>query len=144
METSEADLRTFFDDYRTTFASFDLDALGALFTFPMHVVSATDDEVSVAVYDGDAWPAVLEMLFGAYRGLGVAGAELLAFETSAVSPDVASVRVHWELRRNDGSSVYDFTAVYTVVVVDGALRVTAIAHDELPQLGTALSGAPDG
>src|SRR5687768_15892961 len=114
METSEPELRGFFDEYRATFASFDLGALAALFTFPMHVVSAGED-ASVAVYERDGWPGILEMLFGAYRSLGVVGAEIVSFEPAHVASDVATVRVHWELRRDDGSAVYDFTAIYTVV-----------------------------
>ena len=144
MEISQADLRAFFDEYRTTFASFDLEALAALFTFPMQVVSAGDDDASVAVYERDAWPAILEMLFGAYRGLGVVGAELRSFEAASITPDVASVQVHWELRRDDGSAVYDFTAIYTVVSIGGTLRICAIAHDELPKLGAAMGALSDG
>ena len=144
MEISEAGVRAFFDEYRTTFASFDLPALAKLFTFPMQVVSATDGEPSISVSDEAGWPGVLEALFGAYRALGIVAADPVTFEVTVVASDVASVHVHWELRREDAAAVYDFTAVYTVVLIDGAYRVTGIAHDELPKLAAAMGAASGG
>lgn len=140
MATS-GDLQTFFDEYRATFASFDLAALAKLFAFPLHVVSATGGEPSISVSDEAGWPGVLEALFGAYQALGVVDADPLAFEVAEVAGDVGSVHVHWQLRRDDGSPVYDFTAIYTVVLLEGGYRVSAIAHDELPKLAAAMSAA---
>lgn len=58
-----------------------------------------------------------------------------------MTPRLASARVHWRLQREDGSAIYEFTAVYTLAGDDGQWRVAAIAHDELPKLTAALSGA---
>ncbi len=127
-------LRSFFDDYRTAFARYDRDALSALFTYPLHVVSATEDAVAISVSDRDEWRGVLDRLLDAYRSLGVVDALPLELDVSELTPQVGGARVHWELRRKDGSAVYRFTAIYTVVQVDGARRVAAIAHDELPKL----------
>ena len=51
---------------------------------------------------------------------------------------VAIVRANWALRRQDGDSVYNFTAVYTMTRIEGQLRIVAIAHDELPALQAAM------
>ena len=135
-----SDVRAFFDEYREAFAAFDADALMAHFTFPMLVVSATEDGPSIFASTAEDWPGVLGGLFDAYRSLGVVAADPIEFEVTALTGDVATARVHWELRQADGSAVYDFTGIYTVVMADGAWRITAIAHDELPQLGAAMAG----
>ncbi len=131
-------LKAFLDEYRATFTRFDLDALAELFAFPLQIVSATDDAPVISVSTRDEWPAVLRGLFGAYRALGIVDAEPLEMEITELAPKVGTVRVHWQLQRDDGSAVYDVTAVYTVVEVEGARRIVAIAHNELPELGAAM------
>jgi hypothetical protein len=132
---------TFFDDYRTAFAQFEAEALEGFIALPLHLVSALDDGAAVAVADAEQWPGLLAGLLGAYRSLGVADAAVLDLEAADISPDVATARVRWELRRGDGTPVYAFTAAYTVVTVDGRRRIAAIAHDELPRLQAALAAA---
>ena len=134
-----AAVHSFFDEYRTVFASFDRDALMELFVFPLQLVGATQAGASVSALGRDDWPALLDGLFEAYRVLGVAGAEPLELATLDVAPEVVSARVHWELQRADGVAVYDFAAIYTLVDVSGSLRIAGIAHDELPKLEAALS-----
>jgi hypothetical protein len=133
------ELRAFFDDYRSTFARYDAEALAELFAFPFHVISDMDEIVPLSVAGRDDWIGVLEGLLGGYRTLGVAAGEPLELDVVELTPRVVSARLHWELRREDGSAIYDFTAVYTVARVGGAWRVAAIAHDELPKLQAALA-----
>jgi len=132
-------IETFFEEYRTTFARFDREALLPLFALPIHVASATDGDVNVMVAGADVWPGVIDGLFSAYRTLRVVDAELLELDAVPVSDQLWSARVRWRLVREDRSAVYEFTAVYTVIEAAGALRVAAIAHDELPKLTAAMS-----
>ncbi len=81
---------------------------------------------------------MLDGLLGSYRRLGVAGGVPLELRVSELTARACSVRVHWELRRDDGNAIYGFAAIYTLAQVDGAWRVFAIAHDELPKLNAAL------
>ncbi len=134
-------LQTFFELYRTAFERYDRDALSGLFTFPLHVVSATDDAVAISVSDRDEWRAVLDRLLDAYRSLGVFDGLPLEIDITELTSHVCAARVHWKLRREDGSAVYHFTAIYTLVAVDGAWRVAGIAHDELPKLRAAQRAA---
>lgn len=134
-------LQSFFSDYRTTFARLDREALLPFFALPLQVVSATNAAATVSMFDAGDWPAVLDGLLGAYRALGVADAEPLRLDVTEVAPQVLSAHVEWELRREDATVVYGFNAVYTVVEVDGALRICGIAHDELPKLEAALGAA---
>ena len=130
----------FFEEYRTTFARYDADALAALFAFPFQAVSATDDGAAITAAGGvDEWRPVLEGLLGMYRTLGVAEGEPLQLHSAELTPQTGSARVHWQLRREDGSTIYEFTAVYTLARVDGAWKVAGIVHDELPKLQAALA-----
>ncbi|HVE67242.1 MAG TPA: hypothetical protein VNB64_01545 [Solirubrobacteraceae bacterium] len=132
----------FFEEYRTTFARYDADALAALFAFPFQAVSATDDGAAItASATVDEWRPVLEGLLGMYRTLGVAEGEPLQLHSTELTEQTGSARVHWQLRRDDGSTIYEFTAVYTLARVNGAWRVAGIVHDELPKLQAALASA---
>ena len=125
------------EEYRSAFLRADLSALVNCFHFPLQVASIDVDEVSVSVAGSQDWPETLRGLLEFYRRLGVANAAMLAVEISQPLDPIAVVRVHWDLQRADGTSVYDFTAVYTMVRMDGTRKIIAIAHDELPKIRAA-------
>ena len=133
-------VRPFFDTYRETFARYDASALADLFAFPLQVVSDADQVAPLSIASRDDWVAVLEGLLGGYRTIGVHSGEPLTIEATELTARIVSARVHWQLRREDGSPIYDFHAVYTLVGAGGNWRVAAIAHDELPKLTAALQG----
>jgi hypothetical protein len=126
------------EKYRSAFSRGDLRALMDCFAFPLQVVSADGVGASVSVADAENWPDVLQRLLDSYQRLGVVDAIPLTLKIDEPMKPVALVQAHWALQREDGDSVYDFTAVYTLVRVGGQLRIVAIAHDELPALQTAL------
>ena len=130
----------FMDKYRTAFKQADLSALVDCFAFPLQVVSVADGEASSSVASVDEWPAVLERLLGAYKRLGVTDCVPAAVEITEPMDAVAVMRVHWALQRADREPVYDFTAVYTLALATGRLRIVALAHDELPKMRKALQG----
>ena len=93
--------------------------------------------MSVSVAGSQDWPAVLGGLLELHRHFEVANAVLLSVEISQFLDAVTIARVHWELQRADGTSVYDFTALYTLARVDGNLKIIAIVHDELSKTRAA-------
>jgi hypothetical protein len=119
------------EEYRSAFLRADLDGLVNCFGFPLQVTSVTEDEVTISVAGSQDWPVVLNGLLGFYRHLQVAEAVMLEVDSFALMDGVTAVRVHWDLQRIDGSSIYNFTAVYTVGRLDGTVKIIAIAHDEL-------------
>ena len=46
---NDAEVRSFFDSYRTTFARYDAAALADLFTFPLQVVSEADEVTPLSI-----------------------------------------------------------------------------------------------
>ena len=128
----------FMEQYRTAFMQADLSALIDCFAFPLQVVSATDGEASSSVAYAEEWRGVLERLLSAYKRLGVTDCVPLTVEITEPMDAVAVMRVHWALQRADREPVYDFTAVYTLALASGRLRIVALAHDELPKMRAAL------
>jgi hypothetical protein len=126
------------EQYRAAFVRADVRALVDCFTFPLQVVTVTDGEASSSIAYDEEWPGVLDRLLGAYKRLGVTDCVPLATEITEPTDAVAVVRVHWALLREDREPVYDFTAVYTLALVAGRLRIVALAHDELPKMRAAL------
>jgi len=124
--------------YRSAFSRADLQALMDCFSFPLQVISADRAGASVSVAGAENWPDVLQRLLDAYERLGVVDAAPLELTIDEPMTSVAVVQAHWGLQREDGDSVYDFSAVYTLARVDGQLRIVAIAHDELPALQAAI------
>lgn len=118
-------------EYRSAFLRADLDGLVNCFRFPLQVASVAEDEVTVSVAGNKDWSVVLKGLLAFYRRQQVAEAAMLAVDTFAPMAGLAVIGVHWDLRRADGGSVYDFTAVYTIGRLEGTLKIIAIAHDEL-------------
>jgi hypothetical protein len=93
----------------------------------------------VSVPSPDAWRPQLQRIVGAYRHLGVSSSAIASRVVTEVTPRIAHVTVTWELLRANGSTVYAFTASYTVADTDGGPRIVAIAHDETPKLTAAVA-----
>jgi len=130
----------FIQRYRATFASFNVDAIGACFAFPLLVTGEADAVSVVSVPAAEAWRPQLERITGAYRLLGITGAEVLDLRAVEVTPGIAHAVVHWSLRTADGAEAYAFTASYTLADLPGGTRIVAIAHDESPKLAAAVAG----
>ena len=126
------------EQYRDAFSRSDLDALVDFFGFPLQVVSVTD-AASVSAVERNEWTGVLVRLLDTYEQLGVVNAVQLALEVNQPMEAVALVQVHWELQGQDDRPIYDFVAVYTLVRIEGRLRIVSIAHDELPKLRAAMT-----
>lgn len=111
--------QSFFVKYAEAFARYDAPCAGRFFAFPLHVVSVAENPAAISVSSRDDWLPVLDGLLGSYRRLGVVGEVPLELETSELTRRACSVRVHWELRRDDGSAIYDFATIYTLARLQG-------------------------
>jgi hypothetical protein len=131
--------RELMEQYRSAFASADVDALLDRFNSPLQIVAITTDQASVSIARTEDWPHVLGELLSGYARLRVAEPVPLSLEVAEPIEGVAFVRVHWALQRSNGDPIYEFTAVYTLARTDSRYRIVAIAHDELPKLRAAMS-----
>lgn len=139
MTAEEERARTFLDEYREVFESFDAEAVADHFAYPCLIVGDNDPVDLRAVEDRTSWVAQLEGLMDVYRGAGIRRAEVLDSSSSLLTPRALQVLVHWSLRGEADSEIYDFHAAYTLVEDGGSLRIAAIVHDELPKIMELLS-----
>ena len=129
----------FLAGYAADFATYDPATVAKRFAYPVHCVGDTDAGPDVTTAGREAWLLALDRLLGAYRELGITGARLHSVQVIRLGPGLHVAWVRWALLRSDASVVYSFEASYTLVLSQGRLRISAIAHNEVPRLGEALA-----
>lgn len=134
-----AQINAFFSSYRTAFERQDAAAIADHFAFPGHVTSDAGEIVLVPITSRQEWIGKVEQLLGMYRAIGVGAAHVLDLQTVEISPRLVQTHIHWALQNAAGERLYDFDAMYTVTRSGGALHITAIAHNELPQYQACLA-----
>lgn len=103
--------------------------------------------------DAGGLPADVARFFESYRAAferydSAAIADLFGYPThvtsdggsaSTLSDRLVQATVRWALEDAGGRLLYRFDAIYTLARIDGTLRITAIAHNELPGYREALA-----
>jgi hypothetical protein len=129
-EGADRDVQMFFDSYRAAFERREAAAIAEHFRFPLHVTGDAGEVTAVSVPSLEAWIPQLERLLGAYTQLDVRTARMAETHTRRLSPRLAQTAVHWALENSAGKVVYEFDASYTLAASGGALKITAITHNE--------------
>lgn len=136
---------TFFKSYVEAFERFDADAIAAHFAYPCHITSDSEPAQLTAVASHDEWKAQIEGLVALYQQFGVSTADILEREEVELGANVTQARIRWQLKDAAGGDLYDFRGVYTLGDLGDGLKITALAHDELPKLMALLaSGSAPG
>lgn len=138
MSASGAAVKTFFESYRAAFERYDASGIADHFAFPAHMTSDADQIELSAIPSKEEWIDQLKHLVEMYRAIGVSSARILELTISGLSPRVVYTTVRWGLYDRTGALLYDFYATYTMVSMGGALRISALAHNEMPQSRDAL------
>lgn len=118
------------ESYQTAFEQLDAEAIAELFVYPLQITGDDEQIRPVILGSREAWTNQLRGLLRGYRGMGFSSAQVLDLSVIEVSTRLFVAAIHWDLRDRSESSLYDFTAVYTLAETGGGLRVTAIAHNE--------------
>lgn len=139
MSGTASRLDDFYDSYRTAFERLDVAAIAEHFTFPLHLAGDDDQLTLFSVASREVLAARLERLLGMYRAIHFGSARVGSIEPTEISPRLLLARVHWELHNLDGRPLYDFEVCYTLAEIEGALKITAIAHAELPRYRACLA-----
>ncbi|HYD52028.1 MAG TPA: hypothetical protein VEA99_05350 [Gemmatimonadaceae bacterium] len=132
------DTLLFLDSYRAAFERRDIDGIVDLFTFPCHVTGDGEPASLEIASSREDFRPIIQRILDAYERIGLKSPTIESVWTDTISPRLAVVRVGWHLRNADEATLYEFTSVYTLAEVEGRLRVSAVAHDELPKLRAAL------
>ncbi len=135
MSTNETTSRVtdFFESYRLAFERLDASAIAEHFAYPSHITSDTGEILLMPVVAKLDWTHQIERLLDMYRAIGFASAHILHLVPAEVSPRLVQVVVDWALQDNAGSLLYNFRATYTLAEIGNALRISGIAHNEIPQ-----------
>jgi hypothetical protein len=134
-----ADVRAFFTSYCTAFIRQDAPAITKLFANLVHVTSDSGGDVEVRVATGPEWRKTIDHLLEMYKAIGFGSAEALALGTDALSSRLVQARVRWALYDRASQPLYEFDAMYTLARHTEIFRITAIAHNELPQYRSCLA-----
>jgi hypothetical protein len=111
--------------YGSAFTRLDLDAIADLFAYALHITGDDERITPAAIASREEWPGQLRRLLRAYRTMGFAAANMVDLSVIVLSPRLFQAAVQWDLRDRTGASLDDFTAIYTLAEVGGALRITA-------------------
>ena len=133
------DVREFLESYRAAFESYDAARIAHHFAYPCLVTSDAAQVTMLPVPSRDDWVASIGQLLQTYRRIPFASARILEAAAAELSPRLHQAVVHWELYDDGDGTLYDFQAAYTLVAVDGGLRIAALAHNELPRIRARLS-----
>jgi hypothetical protein len=139
-----ADVRAFFTTYCTAFIRQDAPAIAKHFAELVHVTSDDGRDVSVAVATAEEWRATIDRLLEMYRAIDVGSVEATGLATDALSPQLVQARVRWALYDKAVRPLYEFDAMYTLARHTEKFRITAIAHNEIPQYRNCLARVRSG
>lgn len=133
-ETALGRAAAFFESYRGAFERLNGDEIAGHFAYPCHMTTDAGKIELTAILGRDEWRGQVERLVAMYREIGVGSARILQMTSTDLSPRVVQAAIHWRLCDGSGAGLYDFRALYTLVEVDGGLRIAALAHDEIPRV----------
>jgi hypothetical protein len=134
-----ADVRAFFTSYCTAFIRQDAPAIAKHFADLVHVASDTGDDVSVRVATPSEWRKTIDHLLEMYRAIDVGSVEATGLATDALSSRLVQARLRWALSDRAARPLYEFDAMYTLARHTETFRITAIAHNEIPQYRRCLA-----
>jgi hypothetical protein len=132
-------VEAFFQSYRAAFERSDVVGVAGHFAYPSHVTGDAEEVVLMPVATVDEWIGSIEQLLDTYQRIGFASARVVELTALELSQRLYQAMVRWELHDAGGDMLYRFEAAYTLAEIDGALRITALAHNELPRLRSCLA-----
>jgi hypothetical protein len=134
-----ADVRAFFTSYCAAFIRQDAPAIAKHFAGEVHVTSDTGRDVDVQVASAAEWRQTIDRLLEMYRAIDVGSVEATGLATDALSSRLVQARLRWALQDRSARPLYEFDAMYTLARHTEIFRITAIAHNEIPQYRKCLA-----
>ncbi len=129
----------FFASYRAAFERGSAAAIVEHFAFPCHITGDASSVTLTPIASRDEGLRLVEHILAMYRTIGVASVRVVDLVARDVSPHLVQALVHWALDDDAGTRLYAFEAAYMLAEIDGELRITAIAHNEVPRYHACLA-----
>lgn len=129
---AEHEIQAFFATYQAAFSRLDGDAVADLWHAHSGITDSRDGWARVTWWDEDApMRANHRALCEVYRHNGYHRAEFTLLHHQALGPNHALARLHWTLRRADGSVLQDFQTAYQLLrTAQGPRVLLATAFEE--------------
>jgi hypothetical protein len=134
-----ADVRAFFTSYCTAFIRQDAPAIARHFADIVHVATDVGDDVNVRVANAEEWRATIDRILEMYRAIDVGSVVATGLATDALSGRLVQARLRWALGDRGARPLYEFDAMYTLARHTETFRITAIAHNEIPEYRRCLA-----
>jgi hypothetical protein len=134
-----AGVQAFLDSYRAAFEAYDADAAADHFLLPSFITSDAEPVALMPMATHADCRAGIAQVLALHRKLGVASGRVLGFLVIELSPRLATLDLHFEFCDAADAGLYDFRGLYTLVAQDGAWRIAAIAHNQIPRLLARLA-----
>ena len=134
-----ADVRAFFTSYCTAFIRQDAPAIANHYADMVHVASDTGGDISVHVANAVEWRKTIDRILEMYRTIDVGFVEATGLATDALSARLVQARLRWALSDRAARPLYEFDAMYTLARHTDTFRITAIAHNEIPEYRRCLA-----
>jgi hypothetical protein len=134
-----ADVRAFFTLYCTAFIRQDAPAIIKHYANLVHVSSDDGRDVSVTLSTVDEWRKTIDQMLEMYRTINVGAIEATGLGVDALSPRLVQTRIRWALKDKAAQPLYEFDAMYTLARHTEKFRITAIAHNEIPEYRKCLA-----
>jgi hypothetical protein len=134
-----ADVRAFFTSYCTAFIRQDAPAIARHFADIVHVATDSGDDVNVHVANGVEWRTTIDRILEMYRAIDVGSVVATGLATDALSERLVQARLRWALSDRGARPLYEFDAMYTLARHTETFRITAIAHNEIPEYRRCLA-----
>ena len=128
----------FFASYSAAFERGSAAAIVEHFAFPCHITGDASTVTLTLIASRDEGLRMVEHILAMYQAIEVASVRVLDLVAHDVSPHLVQALVHWALDDEAGTRLYAFEAAYMLAEIDGELRITAIAHNEVPQYHACL------
>jgi len=139
-----ADVRAFFTSYCTAFIRQDVPAIVRHFADIVHVATDVGDDVNVHVANGAEWRTTIEQILEMYRAIDVGSVVATGLATDPLSGRLVQARLRWALSDKATRPLYEFDAMYTLARHTETFRITAIAHNEIPEYRRCLAALEAG
>jgi len=141
-----ADVRAFFTSYCTAFIRQDAPAIAKHFADIVHVATDVGDDVNVHVANAREWRTTIDQILEMYRAIDVGSLVATGLATDPLSGRLVQARLRWALSDKAARPLYEFDAMYTLARHTETFRITAIAHNEIPEYRRiqAMVGAAKG
>jgi hypothetical protein len=137
-------VRALIESYLTAFERFDAAAIADHFVYPSHITSDAEEIALLPLATKQDCVGAVEKVLAMHRQLGAPSGRIHDFSIAEFSPRLARASLRMEVLDSAARTLYDFAGSYTVARVQGAWRIVAIAHNQIPRLLECLARHPAG